>query len=77
MPKSAFQDKVLTASLPGSLSFYLWEASGMKYSELIDKLIELAFARQRARKNTMFTIDSNILSEKTFGFKGSKGSKGN
>lgn len=63
-------------TIPGSLSFYLWEAAGVKYPELIDRLIELAFARERSRKNTMFTINSNILSEKSFGFKGSKGSKG-
>ena len=63
-------------TIPGSLSFYLWEAAGVKYSKLIDRLIELAFARERSRKNTMFTINSNILSEKSFGFKGSKGSKG-
>jgi D-alanine-D-alanine ligase len=53
----------------------LWEASGVKYKDLIDKLISLAFTRERARKNTMFTLDTNILSEKSFGFKGSKGGK--
>jgi len=62
-------------TIPGSLSFYLWEASGVKYSELLDRMVELAFARDRSRKNTMFTINSNILSEKSFGFKGSKGGK--
>lgn len=62
-------------TIPGSLSFYLWEASGVKYKDLIDKLISLAFTRERARKNTMFTLDTNILSEKSFGFKGSKGGK--
>lgn len=62
-------------TIPGSLSFYLWEASGLKYPDLIKKLIDLAFARDRMRKNTMFTINTNILSEKSFGFKGSKGAK--
>ncbi len=62
-------------TIPGSLSFYLWEASGLKYKDLIDKLISLAFTRERSRKNTMFTLDTNILSEKSFGFKGSKGGK--
>ena len=62
-------------TIPGSLSFYLWEATGVKYPALIDKLISLAFARQRTRENTMFTINTNILSEKSFGFKGSKGAK--
>jgi D-alanine-D-alanine ligase len=60
-------------TIPGSLSFYLWEATGLKYPELIDKLVSLAFKRQRDRENTMFTIDTNILNESSFGCKGSKG----
>ncbi len=60
-------------TIPGSLSFYLWEATDMKYPELIDRLISLAFKRQRDRENLMFTIDTNILNESSFGAKGSKG----
>ena len=45
----------------------------MKYPELIDRLISLAFKRQRERDNTMFTLDTNILNETSFGTKGSKG----
>lgn len=62
-------------TIPGSLSFYLWEATGLKYSELIDKLIALAFRRNRNRENLTFTIDTNILSGVSFGAKGAKGSK--
>lgn len=62
-------------TIPGSLSFYLWEATGMKYSELIDKLIAIAFRRNRNRENLTFTIDTNILSGVSFGTKGAKGSK--
>ncbi len=62
-------------TIPGSLSFYLWEATGMKYSELIDKLIALAQRRNRNRENLTFTIDTNILSGVSFGAKGAKGSK--
>ena len=60
-------------TIPGSLSFYLWEATDLKYPALIDRLISLAFKRQRERENTMFTIDTNILNESSFGAKGSKG----
>ena len=60
-------------TIPGSLSFYLWEATGVNYPELCDRLIELAFKRQRERENTLFTIDTNILNETSFGQKGSKG----
>lgn len=63
-------------TIPGSLSFYLWETTGVKYPELLDRLISLAFKRHRGRQNLTFTIDTNILSQTSFGSKGSKGSKG-
>ena len=62
-------------TVPGSLAFYLWEASGIKYPELLDRLISLAFKRQRNRDNLTFTVKTNILSGVSFGSKGSKGSK--
>ena len=62
-------------TIPGSLSFYLWEATGIKYPELIDRLISLAFRRNRNREHLTFTIDTNILSGVSFGTKGAKGSK--
>ena len=71
--KEVYANEINT--IPGSLAFYLWEASGLKYSELIDKLVETAFRRERKRENLKFTIDTNILSGISFGSKGSKGSK--
>ncbi len=62
-------------TIPGSLAFYLWEATGIKYRDLIDRLIELAFKRQRNRENITYTIDTNILSGVSFGAKGAKGAK--
>ena len=62
-------------TIPGSLAFYLWQASGISYSQLIDKLVDTAFRRERKRENLKFTIDTNILSGISFGSKGSKGSK--
>lgn len=62
-------------TIPGSLSFYLWEATDMPYSKLINKLIEYAFKRNRDKENLTFTIDTNILSNVSFGSKGAKGSK--
>ncbi len=59
-------------TIPGSLSFYLWDATGLKYPQLIDRLIELAFRRQRNRENINYTIKTNILSGVSFGSKGSK-----
>ena len=62
-------------TIPGSLSFYLWEATDMPYSKLINKLIEYAFKRSREKENLTFAIDTNILSNVSFGSKGAKGSK--
>lgn len=62
-------------TIPGSLSFYLWEATNLPYNKLIDRLISLAFRRNRNRENLTFTIDTNILSGVSFGAKGAKGSK--
>ena len=72
--KEVFVNEINT--IPGSLAFYLWEAAGIKYTEMLDKLISLAFSRQRKRETLHFEIDTNILSEcGSFGTKGSKGSK--
>ncbi|MBO4467880.1 MAG: D-alanine--D-alanine ligase, partial [Clostridia bacterium] len=62
-------------TIPGSLAFYLWEATGLKYTDMLDRLVEIAFKRQRTRDNLTFTIDTNILSGVSFGSKGAKGSK--
>lgn len=62
-------------TIPGSLAFYLWEPTGLKYTDMIDKLVETAFKRQRNRENLTFTIDTNILSGVSFGAKGAKGAK--
>ncbi|MBI5177944.1 MAG: D-alanine--D-alanine ligase, partial [Nitrospinae bacterium] len=37
-------------SIPGSLSFYLWEKSGFTFTALLDKLIEYAIAAHRRKK---------------------------
>ncbi len=63
-------------TIPGSLAFYLWEATGLPYTNMIDRLVELAFRRQRNRDKLTYTIDTNILANASFGSKGAKGSKG-
>ena len=62
-------------TIPGSLAFYLWEATGLKYTDMIDRLVDIAFRRQRNRDNLTFTIETNILSGVSFGSKGAKGAK--
>ena len=61
-------------TIPGSLSFYLWEATGMNFTELMDELIQLALKRQRIKESHNFSFDTNILAG--FANGGAKGSKG-
>ena len=61
-------------TIPGSLAFYLWEATGVTYKELLDEMISLAFKRNRKREALSFSIDTNILSGVDLG--GAKGAKG-
>ncbi|OJU14436.1 MAG: D-alanine--D-alanine ligase [Clostridiales bacterium 43-6] len=60
-------------TIPGSLSFYLWEPAGLPYTDMLDELIDLGFKRARMKNNLMFTYDTNILaSGGAFGSKGKK-----
>ncbi len=60
-------------TIPGSLSFYLWKATGMNYEELLDKLITLALKREREEKDISYSFDTNILEGVNLG--GLKGTK--
>ena len=57
---------------PGSLSFYLWEPSNKKYSELLDELIKIGIRNYQYKQKKINSFDSNILSN----FNGTKGVKG-
>lgn len=49
-------------SIPGSLSFYLWEASDMTFKTLTNELIELAMKQSREKENLMVSYNQNIFS---------------
>ena len=59
-------------TIPGSLSFYLWEPIGVSYPELLSRLITLALKRQRETGELSYTFDTNILAGAWLGSKGSK-----
>ncbi len=46
---------------PGSMAFYLWEASGVSYPEMIDRLVQTALERHERKSKRTHSIGSNIL----------------
>ena len=61
-------------TIPGSLSFYLWEATGIPFGELMERLVKLALKRKREMAMKTVSYDQNIFSMGG-GVKGSKGVK--
>ena len=48
-------------TVPGSFSFYLWEASGIPFEDLMTELINIAIESHRRRSELMFTFESGML----------------
>ena len=61
-------------TIPGALSFYLWEATGKSFEGQLDKAIDIALKRYKERENLTFSYDQNILAMQG-GIKGAKGAK--
>ncbi|MCR5228846.1 MAG: D-alanine--D-alanine ligase [Solobacterium sp.] len=61
-------------TIPGSLAFYLWEPAGVRFSELMDRLVKQALDRERRRSRMTFSYDTNLLS--TYSENSAKGAKG-
>ena len=60
-------------TIPGSLSFYLWEATDKSFPELMDELVDIAIRRTRQKNKMIFSYSTNILANyKSYGSKGSK-----
>lgn len=49
-------------TIPGSLSFYLWEPSGVPFPELLTTMIGYAQARHREKRRSTFSFSSSLLS---------------
>ena len=64
-------------TIPGSLAFYLWENAGLKYSRMIDKLVECAKRAHEDKNLRNYAFTSDILKSVSLGgAKGTKGAKG-
>ena len=48
-------------TIPGSLSFYLFDKMSISYKDLIDKLIKLAIDRFRKDNNLQYSFDSQLF----------------
>lgn len=59
-------------TIPGSLAFYLWKASGLDFSKLIEKMVEDALRAHADKNSSVFAYDSSILKKVAAGTKGSK-----
>ena len=52
-------------TIPGSLAFYLWEATGLKFGALVDKMVEYALRASQDKRQSVFSYDSSILQRGT------------
>lgn len=59
-------------TIPGSLSFYLWEKTDKPYEKLLDEMITVAIKQYKVKHQKTISFDTNILKN----FSGSKGIKG-
>jgi D-alanine-D-alanine ligase len=48
-------------TLPGSMSYYLWEPSGVKPDDLMDRLLDLALQAHRDKRRTTYSIASPLF----------------
>ncbi len=48
-------------TIPGSLSFYLWEATGLSFEKLMDTLVKLALERKREQGMKTVSYSQNIF----------------
>lgn len=56
-------------TLPGSISFYLWEGRGYPFSKLIDELIDIAIMVHKDKKENMHSYEANLLNRTQYGAK--------
>ena len=59
-------------TIPGSLAFYLWKASGLDFPKLIEKMVEDALRAHADKNSSVFAYDSSILKKVAAGTTGSK-----
>lgn len=56
-------------TIPGSLAFYLWEACGLPYTMLIDRMVECAMKAEQDKEENNYAYTSDILKNISMGGK--------
>lgn len=56
-------------TIPGSLAFYLWEACGLPYTKLIDRMVECAMKAEQDKEENNYAYTSDILKNISMGGK--------
>ena len=54
-------------TIPGSLAFYLWEASGLPFPQLMEELVSLALKRRREQSLLHTSFETNLLQTASLG----------
>ena len=65
-------------SIPGSLAFYLWDAKGINFTQVLDDMINIGIKDYKKRMSKTHSFETNILQGFAAhgGVKGMKGMKG-
>ncbi len=61
-------------TIPGALSYYLWEATGKSFEQELDQIIEIAIKKHTDKEKLTFSYNQNILAMQG-GTKGTKATK--
>lgn len=59
-------------TIPGSLSFYLWQHSDINFTQLCERLLKIAVKKYSEKQRLTFTFEGNLLAEYSNGKAGSK-----
>jgi len=50
-------------TMPGSLSYYLWEEGGVRFDQLVTTLVRIALDRHEQRRATTYSFAANLLTK--------------
>ena len=54
-------------TIPGSFAFYLFEPMGIKFKQLVDMLVEYAYAAYEQKKESTYAYSSDVINKSASG----------